>query len=67
MNDELIVLPKTHTWELVGKNLIGCKWVYKVKTHSDGSLGRYKVRLVAKGFSQRMGLTMMRLLLQLLR
>ena len=56
MNDELTALAKTHTWELVplpaGKNLIGFKRVYKVKTHFDGSLELYKVRLVAKGFSQ---------------
>ena len=36
MNDELQALAKTHTWDLVdlppGKTIIGCKWVYKVKT-----------------------------------
>jgi hypothetical protein len=34
---------------------ITCKWVYKVKTHFDGSLERYKSRLVASGFQQEQG------------
>jgi hypothetical protein len=34
---------------------ITCKWVYKVKTHSDGSLERYKARLVSCGFQQEHG------------
>jgi hypothetical protein len=34
---------------------ITCKWVYKVKTRSDGSLERYKARLIARGFQQEQG------------
>jgi hypothetical protein len=34
---------------------ITCKWVYKVKTHFDGSLERYKPCLVARGFQQEQG------------
>ena len=32
-----------------------CKWVYKVKTYSDGSLEHYKAHLVAHGFQQEHG------------
>ena len=31
---------------------IGSKWVFKIKRKPDGSIDRYKVRIVAKGFSQ---------------
>jgi len=35
---------------------ISCKWVYKVKTHPNGSVERYNARLVARCFSQQYGL-----------
>jgi hypothetical protein len=33
-----------------GRNVINCKWVYKVKRKA--AVDRYKARLVAKGFKQ---------------
>ncbi|XP_028779763.1 uncharacterized protein LOC114736151 [Neltuma alba] len=52
MRDEMKAPEQNHTWEIVnilkGKKAIGCKWVFKVKYKSDGSVERYKARLVAK-------------------
>ena len=36
--------------------MVGCKWIYKIKTHSNGSIERYKVFLVAKDFTQEYGI-----------
>ena len=36
--------------------MVGCKWIYKIKTRSDGSVEHYKARLVAKGFTQDYGI-----------
>ena len=32
--------------------MVGCKWIYKIKTRSDGSIEHYKARLIAKVFTQ---------------
>lgn len=60
MDLEIQALRQNGTWQLVsprqGINVIDSKWVFNVKRHADGSIERYKVRLVAKGFKQRYGL-----------
>ena len=38
------------------KSVVGCKWIYKIKTRSDRSTERYKTRLIAKGFTQEYGI-----------
>lgn len=59
MDTKYLALMKNKTWHHVppqkGRNIIGCKWVYKIKRKSYGSLDRYKACLVAKGFKQQYG------------
>jgi hypothetical protein len=47
------------TWELVdrpyGCKLVGCKWVFKKKLRPDGTIDKYKTRLVAKSYTQKEG------------
>ncbi|KAE8731219.1 Detected protein of unknown function [Hibiscus syriacus] len=58
--EELKALKKNDTWDLTplpeGKRSIGSKWVFTIKYHTDGSVERYKARLVARGFTQTYGL-----------
>lgn len=60
MDNEISSLKDNETWEMVdlpkGRKSIPCKWVYRIKTGPDGSIEKYKARLVIKGYSQRKGL-----------
>ena len=55
MDKEIEALELNNTWTLTpllaSKSPIGCKWVYRIKYHSDGSIKRYKACLVAQGFT----------------
>jgi len=53
---ELKSLKDAKTWTLIerppGKNIVGCKWVFRIKKNSAGEIEKYKARLVARGFTQ---------------
>jgi len=53
MQAEIDALKLNHTLSEVdlppGKKAISSKWVFKVKLNADGSLERYKARLVVRG------------------
>ena len=52
MQEELTALARNQTWTLVPRppniNVIGARWVFKVKQRADGSLERYKLALLLK-------------------
>ena len=56
---ELDALKKAGTWGVVekpkGRNVVACKWVFRIKKDAAGQIERYKARLVAKGFTQVFG------------
>ena len=56
IQEELAMLRAAGTWVLeeppAGANIVGSKWVFKIKKDSAGNVIRRKARLVAQGFSQ---------------
>jgi hypothetical protein len=60
MQEEIQALHDNDTWTLVpyqpSMNLVRSLWVYKIKRRANGSVKRYKARLVAQGFTQQEGI-----------
>ncbi|KAJ9567043.1 hypothetical protein OSB04_003009 [Centaurea solstitialis] len=60
MNEEHRALISNGTWVLVprppGVNVVRSMWLFRHKFHADGTLARYKARLVANGKSQQQGI-----------
>jgi len=59
MRVKLNALKKAGTWGVVerpkGRNVVACKWVFRIKKDAAGQIEHYKARLVAKGFTQVFG------------
>jgi histone deacetylase 1/2 len=59
MEVEHSALLQNSTWTLVphprGQNIIVSRWVFKVKEKPDGTVDKFKARLVAQGLKQKYG------------
>ena len=57
ISDEIDSIISNNTWKLVdlppGCKTIGCKWVLGRKLKPNGSIEKFKARLVTKGFKQK--------------
>lgn len=55
MKEELNMIKKNQTWELVSKtqykNVVSVKWVFRTKLNADGSINKHKAKLVVKGYA----------------
>ncbi|KAE9245156.1 hypothetical protein PF002_g7398 [Phytophthora fragariae] len=59
IRDEIEALEQSDTWEVIKRprnaKLLHTKWVFKLKTHTDGSIEPFKARLVARSDQQEYG------------
>ncbi|KAL0303481.1 UNVERIFIED_CONTAM: putative mitochondrial protein, partial [Sesamum radiatum] len=57
IKEEMRSMPKNNVWELVdlpvGRKIIGNNWILNVKHKADESIDKFKVRLVAKDYTQK--------------
>ncbi|KAJ9556796.1 LOW QUALITY PROTEIN: hypothetical protein OSB04_011410 [Centaurea solstitialis] len=60
IKSEIDSILQNHTWELVdlppGCKPLGYRWMFKKKMKADGTIDKYKARLVIKGYRQKEGL-----------
>lgn len=57
MEEEMMMIEKNQTWELVEKpqdrKIIGVKWIFRTKLNANGSINKHKAKLVVKGYAQK--------------
>lgn len=59
VRDEIVALEDKDTWTVVDLppyKALGCKWVFRLKFNADGTIERYKARLVVLGNNQKEGI-----------
>ncbi|GKA45303.1 zinc finger, CCHC-type containing protein [Tanacetum coccineum] len=60
INDEMDSIMGNNTWVLAdlppGCKPLGCKWIFKRKLKVDGTIEKFKARLVIQGFKQKSGI-----------
>jgi hypothetical protein len=60
MTEECQSIVNNDVWEIVprpkSKDVVSSKWLFKIKPAVDGSIEKYKARIVARGFSQKEGI-----------
>ncbi|GKB45839.1 zinc finger, CCHC-type containing protein [Tanacetum coccineum] len=60
INDEMDSIMENNTWILSdlppGCKPLGCKWIFKRKMKVDGTIDKFKARLVIQGFRQKEGI-----------
>ena len=59
INDEMDSILRSNTWVLTdlphGCKSMGCKYIFKIKLKIDGTIEKFKVRLVIHGFNKSQG------------
>ncbi|GJS90883.1 G-type lectin S-receptor-like serine/threonine-protein kinase [Tanacetum coccineum] len=60
IDDEIGSIMENNTWVLsdlpLGCKPLGCKWIFKRKMKVDGTINKFKARLVIQGFRQKEGI-----------
>jgi hypothetical protein len=60
MQEEIPMIEKNCTWELVdkpsNKNIIYVKWVFRTKLNANNTINKHKAMLVVKGYAQIYGI-----------